>query len=74
MKARKQTTRMAVSLWLCLLVATMFVGVVAAGDEMLQVGMLAPEFTATAFDGRTISLADLRAKGPVVLVFLRSCG
>jgi peroxiredoxin len=52
----------------------MFVGVVAAGDEMLQVGMLAPEFTATAFDGRTISLADLRAKGPVVLVFLRSCG
>lgn len=36
---------------------------------MVDVGDPAPDFTATASDGRTVSLADFQGKQPVVLFF-----
>lgn len=37
----------------------------------LAAGMAAPEFEAVSYDGRKISLPELRKQGPVMLVFLR---
>ncbi len=34
----------------------------------------APEFNAVSFDGKKISLSQLRQEGPVILVFLRGFG
>jgi AhpC/TSA family len=36
-----------------------------------RAGQTAPEFTLPNTDGRSISLTDLRARGPVVLSFYR---
>lgn len=37
--------------------------------DLLRIGANAPRFTASASDGRTLSLDDLLALGPVVLIF-----
>jgi hypothetical protein len=37
-------------------------------------GSAAPEFDVETFDGKKISLFQLRQEGPVVLVFLRGFG
>jgi peroxiredoxin len=38
----------------------------------LTLGAQAPQFTATDHQGKTVALAELHGKGPVVLTFLRS--
>ncbi len=40
-----------------------------AGERMIQVGQKAPEFTLASDRGGRVSLAELRARGPVALVF-----
>jgi hypothetical protein len=40
-------------------------------DRVVKVGALAPDFTLPDVAGRPVSLADLRARGPVVLSFYR---
>ncbi len=44
---------------------------VAEKTKRLEIGSPAPDFTVDTFDGKTLALADLTGKGPVVLVFLR---
>ena len=39
--------------------------------RVARVGQTAPEFTLPNTDGRSVSLAELRARGPVVLSFYR---
>jgi hypothetical protein len=45
----------------------------AAGivDRVVRVGQPAPDFTLPNAAGRSVSLADLRARGPAVLSFYR---
>ncbi|MEN6464943.1 MAG: hypothetical protein ABFD62_07165 [Syntrophaceae bacterium] len=43
-------------------------------DLLLKEKDPAPEFSATACDGKHVSLAGLIAGGPVLLSFLRSLG
>jgi hypothetical protein len=45
----------------------------AAGivDRVVRVGQPAPDFTLPNAGGRSVSLADLRARGPAVLSFYR---
>jgi peroxiredoxin len=45
----------------------------AAGimNRVARVGQTAPEFTLPDAGGRAVSLAELRARGPVVLSFYR---
>jgi hypothetical protein len=40
-------------------------------DRVVKVGERAPDFTLPSMDGRAVSLAELLAKGPVVLGFFR---
>jgi len=40
-------------------------------NRVARVGQTAPDFTLPNSDGRSISLTDLRAGGPVVLSFYR---
>ena len=40
-------------------------------DRIVQVGQPAPAFELPSGDGRTLRLADLTARGPVVLSFYR---
>ena len=40
-------------------------------DQVARVGTLAPDFTLPDVAGRPVSLAALRARGPVVLSFYR---
>ena len=40
-------------------------------DRVVKVGERAPDFTLPSIDGVPVSLAELRAKGPVVLSFFR---
>jgi hypothetical protein len=40
-------------------------------DRVVRVGEAAPDFTLPNATGRSVSLADLRAHGPVVLSFYR---
>ena len=42
-----------------------------AGGPGLTVGTAAPDFTAPAYDGKTVTLSELYKKGPVVLIFYR---
>jgi hypothetical protein len=44
---------------------------VATHSATASVGQPAPEFSLDDVDGRTVRLADERAHGPVVVVFLR---
>jgi AhpC/TSA family len=39
--------------------------------RVARIGLTAPDFTLPNVDGRSISLTDLRARGPVVLSFYR---
>ena len=45
----------------------------AAGimNRVARAGQAAPDFTLPNADGRSVSLAELRARGPVVLSFYR---
>jgi hypothetical protein len=43
----------------------------AWGKDMLSVGTKSPEFQTVSSDGKDVSLSQLRANGPVVLVFAR---
>lgn len=43
----------------------------ATHSATASVGQPAPEFSLDDVDGRTVRLADERAHGPVVVVFLR---
>jgi peroxiredoxin Q/BCP len=48
--------------------ATLLLGVaLAAPAHALQVGQQAPDFALNGPDGKPVKLADLAAKGPVVL-------
>ena len=40
-------------------------------NRVAQVGQAAPDFTLPSADGQSVSLAELRARGPVVLSFYR---
>ena len=40
-------------------------------NRVARVGQPAPDFTLPNADGRSVSLAELRARGPVVLSFYR---
>jgi hypothetical protein len=40
-------------------------------NRVARVGQAAPDFTLPVADGRAVSLAELRARGPVVLSFYR---
>jgi hypothetical protein len=40
-------------------------------DRVVKVGRPAPEFTLPNAEGRQVGLAELRARGPVVLSFYR---
>jgi hypothetical protein len=40
-------------------------------DRIIRVGQRAPDFTLPDVAGQPVSLADLRARGPVVLSFYR---
>jgi hypothetical protein len=40
-------------------------------QRVAAVGEMAPAFTAANYDGRTISLSELLARGPLVLSFFR---
>ena len=42
-----------------------------AVERVVKVGQPAPDFTLTNAAGREVRLADLRARGPVVLTFFR---
>lgn len=44
----------------------------AAPPKGIAVGQIAPEFTLKDQNGRDVSLTDLRKKGPVAVVFIRS--
>lgn len=57
-----------------LLLLFVFATGIAHAAEMpgLKVGDVAPDFTLASGTGEDVSLADLRANGPVVLVFVRS--
>ena len=58
------------------LVAIMFLAAACGGANgskgSLTLGAQAPQFTATDHQGKTVALAELHGKGPVVLTFLRS--
>lgn len=49
------------------LILLMFVLMLAGPIEALQVGDKAPDFALNGPDGKPVKLADLTAKGPVVL-------
>jgi hypothetical protein len=51
-----------------------FQGFIAMISSALTIGEVAPEFDAVSFDGKKISLSQLRQQGPVFLVFLRGFG
>ncbi len=40
-------------------------------NKLLEKGDEAPEFTASTYDGKDISLSKLEEAGPVVLIFIR---
>jgi hypothetical protein len=40
-------------------------------NRVARVGQAAPDFALPSADGRSVSLAELRARGPVVLSFYR---
>jgi peroxiredoxin Q/BCP len=50
-----------------LLIALLAVSVLAGAARALEVGQQAPEFTLNGTDGKPVKLAELTAKGPVVL-------
>jgi len=66
---------MKMSLSIILIAIFLIAGMVSSSvaDELIQVNQTAPDFSATTYDGQTISLSQMRAAGPVVLIFLRSC-
>jgi len=51
-----------------------FVLLSIVGTSALVFGMVAPDFTASSYDGKQITLSALRQQGPVMLVFLRGFG
>lgn len=51
-----------------------FILMSVVGLSALITGMAAPDFEATSYDGRQITLSALRQQGPVMIVFLRGFG
>ncbi|NOX85024.1 MAG: AhpC/TSA family protein [Chlorobi bacterium] len=56
---------------LLIIILSVLVAAVASAQEELPVGTLAPDFTATNHQGKTIDLKQSLEKGPVVIVFYR---
>jgi hypothetical protein len=57
-----------------LLLALLFLSACSPGGESLEVGATAPDFTAAATDGSTVSLSDYKNESPVLLFFHMAVG
>lgn len=58
-------------LLLCWLLALVSIGCLSTRTPTLQTQAKAPEFSLSSHTGDSVSLSDMLAKGPAVLVFYR---